>query len=220
VGWSLEAQQILYGWLKTRENWQLEQFGNIVTAGYVRNFERLGFLIGPVAKHLIAFEGSALGGAIAFLAEKWIRGIPLASFQVDRGASFGRMVSNVYGRMQYLLPWGLFGMHELLQYEAKLRSIPVGDGLSALSVLAAEGVSNFDALKLVLDLGIERVDATRLAERYKRERVPVDISEWLVGTAWSEVERIVRGPDARRVDPSLRALHRRLREKPTPASPQ
>jgi superfamily II DNA/RNA helicase len=211
VGWSLEAQQILYAWLKTRENWQLEQFGNIVVAGYVRNFDRLGFLIGPVAKHLIAFEGSALGGAIAFLAEKWIRGIPLASFQPDRGASFGRMVSNVYGRMQYLLPWGLFGMHELLQYEARLRSIPVGDGLSALSVLAAEGVSNFDALKLVLDLGIERVDATRLAERYKRERVSTDISDWFVGKNWAEIERIVRGGDIRRVDPSLRGLHRRLR---------
>jgi hypothetical protein len=216
VGWSLEAQQILYAWLRTRENWQLEQFGNIVVAGYVRNFDRLGFLIGPVAKHLIAFEGEALGGAIAFLAEKWIRGIPLASFQRERGASFGRMVSNIYGRMQYLLPWGLFGMHELLQYEARLRSIRVSDGLSSLSVLAAEGVSNFDSLQLVLNLGIERVDATRLAERYKRARVSADISDWLVATSWAEVERIVKGVDSRRVDPSLKALHRRLRETTQP----
>ncbi|MCA1549696.1 DEAD/DEAH box helicase [Bradyrhizobium sp. BRP19] len=212
VGWSLEAQHILYSWLRTRQNWQLEQFGSIVVGGYVRNFERLGYLIGPVAKHLIAFEGAALGGAIAFLAEKWIRGIPLSNFQSERGASFGRMVSNVYGRMQYLLPWGLFGMHELLQYEARLRSITVGDGLSALSVLAAEGVSNFNALQLVLDLGMERVDATRLAERYKREKVLADISDWFVSKNWSEIERVVRGADNRRVDPSLRALHRRLRE--------
>lgn len=212
VGWSLEAQQVLYGWLQTREDWQLQQFGNIVVAGYVRNFDRLGYLIGPVAKHLIAFEGAALGGAIAFLAEKWIRGIPLANFQSERGASFGRMVSNVYGRMQYLLPWGLFGMHELLQYEAKVRSITVSDGLSALSVLAAEGVSNFDALQLVLDMGLERVDATRLAERYKREKVSANISDWFVAKSWSEIERTVRGTDNRRVDPSLRILHRRLRE--------
>ena len=122
------------------------------------------------------------------------------------------MVSNVYGRMQYLLPWGLFGMHELLQYEAKLRSITVSDGLSALSVLASEGVSNFDALQLVLDMGIERVDATRLAERYKRERISASISDWFAARSWSEIERIVRGVDNRRVDPSLRAFHRRLRE--------
>jgi hypothetical protein len=152
VGWSLEAQQILYGWLLTRENWQLEQFGDIVVAGSVRNFDRLGYLIGPVAKNLIAFEGAALGGAVSYLAEKWIRGTPLASFQEERGASFGRMVNNIYGRMQYLLPWGLFGMHELIQYEAKRRSITVGDGVSSLSVLAAEGVPNFDALQLVLGL--------------------------------------------------------------------
>jgi hypothetical protein len=212
VGWSLEAQTILHTWLRTRENWQLEQFGNIVVAGYIRNFERLGFLIGPVAKHLIAFEGGALGGAIAFLAEKWIRGIPLADFQTERGASFGRMVGNVYGRMQYLLPWGLFGMHELLQYEAKIRSIAVGEGLSALSVLAAEGVPNFDAIKLVIDLGIERVDATRLAERYRREKVAADISAWFLAKSWPEIDRIVRGADARRIDPTLMALHRRMQE--------
>jgi hypothetical protein len=99
-------------------------------------------------------------GYMSFLAAKWIEGIPLANFQTDHGASFGRMISNIYGRMQYLLPWGLFGMHELIQYEAKNREITVSDGVSALSILTAEGVPNFDALQLVLQLGIERVDAT------------------------------------------------------------
>ena len=103
-------------------------------------------------------------------------------------------------------------MHELLQYAAKIRSIAVSDGLSALSVLAAEGVSNFDALQLVLDLGIERVDATRLAQRHKSEKVSANISDWFVARSWSEIERTVRGADNRRVDPSLRMLHRRLRE--------
>jgi hypothetical protein len=70
----------------------------------------------------------------------------------------------VYGRMQYLLPWGLFGMHELIVYEAKRGSIVVNDGVSSLSALAAEGVPSFDALQLVVQLGIERVDATRLAK--------------------------------------------------------
>jgi hypothetical protein len=216
VGWSLEAQSALYAWLQSRENWQLEQYGNIVAGGYIRNLSNLGYLIGPLAKHLIAFEGEALGGAVSFLASKWISGIPLAQFQPERGPSFGRMVSSIYGRMQYLLPWGLFGMHELLQYEAKQRSIEVGDGLSALSALAAEGVPNFDALHLLLDFGIERVDAARIAERYKSSRSGSDVTGWFVAARWEDIERTVRGRDQRRVDPSLVVLHRRLRELSVP----
>lgn len=212
VGWSLEAQHNLYSWLETRADWQLEQFGNIVVGGQVRNFDNLGYLIGPLAKHLLAFEGEALGGSASFLAVKWIRGIPLASFQADHGASFGRMVASIYGRMQYLLPWGMFGMHELISYEAKRREITVGDGVSSLSILTAEGVPNFDALQLVLQLGLERVDAARLSEQYRRLRSSADIVGWFVASGWPSLERIVRGDDRRRVDPVLRALHSRMRE--------
>ena len=207
VGWSLEAQHSLYAWLRTRQDWQLEQFGNIVVGGYIRHFDRLGYLIGPLAKQLIAFEGEALGGAMAFLAEKWIKGIPLAGFQSERGASFGRLISNVYGRMQYLLPWGLFGLHELIQYEATQRSILINSGVSNLSVLAAEGVPNFEALTLVIDLGIERADATRLSDHYTRERSSADIADWFFGKSWSAIERIVSGPDRRRIDPELCRRH-------------
>jgi hypothetical protein len=63
----VEAQQALYAWLRTRETWQLEQYGNVVVAGYVQSFDRLGYLIGPLAKHLIAFEGAALGELFPFL---------------------------------------------------------------------------------------------------------------------------------------------------------
>ncbi|TJW03262.1 MAG: DEAD/DEAH box helicase [Mesorhizobium sp.] len=212
VGWSLEAQQNLYDWLETRDNWQLEQFGNSVIAGHVRSFENLGYLLGPLAKYLIAFEGEALGGQIAFLAVKWIRGIPLSSFQEERGTSFGKLISNVYGRMQYLLPWGLFGMHELLQFESKQRGLAVGDGVSSLSVLAAEGVPNFDALTLVLGLGVERVDAARLSIAYAKMRSAADVSGWFAGLSWTEVERIVRGQDQRRIDPLLRTIHSRLHD--------
>src|SRR5208282_173661 len=149
---------------------------------------------------------------MSFIAAKWIEGIPLANFQTDHGASFGLMISRIYGRMQYLLPWGMFGMHELIQYEAKNREIEVGDGVSALSILTAEGVPNFDALQLVLQLGVERVDATRLSQQYRRFRPPTDIVGWFVGSWWPALERVVRGNDRRRVDPILRGLHSRLRE--------
>ena len=212
VGWSLEAQHNLYAWLVTREDWQLEQFGEMVVGGQVRHFGNLGYLIGPLAKNLLAFEGQVLGGYMSFIAAKWIEGIPLANFQTDHGASFGLMISRIYGRMQYLLPWGMFGMHELIQYEAKNREIEVGDGVSALSILTAEGVPNFDALQLVLQLGVERVDATRLSQQYRRFRPPTDIVGWFVGSGWPALERVVRGNDRRRVDPILRGLHSRLRE--------
>ncbi|MDV3099808.1 DEAD/DEAH box helicase [Burkholderia cenocepacia] len=210
VGWSLEAQLKIYKWLETRDVWQLEQFGNLVRGGYIMTVPNVSYLIGPVAKHLLAFDGENLGGAYSYLAEKWLAGMPLSSFEVKQG-SFGQMVAKIYGRMQYLLPWGLFGMHELLQYEAKRRGIVVGDGVSALSVLAAEGVPNFDALTLALTLGVERVDATRLAQAYKPyHNKGTPIIDWLAALPWSRAEAIVRGFDQRRVDPSFRALHRRL----------
>lgn len=210
VGWSLESQDSIYSWLKTREDWQLEQFGNLVLGGYIRNSSHVGYLIGPVAKYLLAFDGEALGGAYSFLAEKWMAGIPPASFQAERGSVFGKMVSRIYGRMQYLLPWGLFGMHELLLYEAKRRHLTIGDGVSSLSVLAAEGVPNFDALTLVLSLGLERADATRLSEAFKPFKSRANVTDWVASLSWPEAERIVRGADQRRVDPFFRVLHRRL----------
>lgn len=215
VGWSLEAQSNIYKWLETRENWQLEQFGNLVLGGYVMNISNVSYLIGPVAKHLLAFDGDALGGAYSYLAEKWIEGTPLSKFEVKHG-SFGEMIAKIYGRMQYLLPWGLFGMHELLGYEAKRRGIVVGDGVSALSVLAAEGVPNFDALTLTLSLGVERADATRLSRAYKPFRSKAStIVDWLAALSWTRAEEIVRGVDQRRVDPMFRALHRRLQRERT-----
>ncbi|WP_084636106.1 DEAD/DEAH box helicase [Burkholderia metallica] len=210
VGWSLEAQANIYRWLQTRDDWQLEGFGNLVLGGYVINVSNVSYLIGPVAKHLLAFDGEALGGMYSYLAEKWIAGMPLSKFEVQRG-TFGELIARIYGRMQYLLPWGLFGMHELLQYEAKLRGLVVGDGVSALSVLAAEGVPNFDALTLSLSLGIERADATRLSQAYKPFRTKaMPIQDWLAALPWTRAEGIVRGRDQRRVDPMFRVLHHRL----------
>ncbi len=209
VGWSLEAQSNIYRWLETTDNWQLERFGRLVLGGYIMDVSNVSYLIGPVAKHLLAFDGEALGGVYSFLAKQWIAGMPLSKFEV-RG-SFGQMIARIYGRMQYLLPWGLFGMHELLKYEANCRGIVVGDGVSALSVLAAEGVPNFDALTLTLSLGVERADATRLSQAYKPfSSKATHIVDWLAALSWSRAEEIVRGTDQRRVDPTFRALHRRL----------
>jgi hypothetical protein len=79
-----------------------------------------------------------------------------------------------------------------------------------LSVLAAEGVPDFDALTLVMRLDIERVDAARLAAAYQRARAETDVVGWLRGLQWERVVGVVRGPDNRRLDPDLRRVWERL----------
>lgn len=214
VGWSLETQYLIHNWVQTREDWQLEQFGNIVVGGRILRFDRLGYLIGPLAKHLLAFEGTPLGGLMAFTAQKWIEGIPLSAMGESRGSQFAQLVTDIYGRIQFLLPWGLFGLHELVEYEAKQRLITVGTGIRDLSVLAAEGVPDFDSLQLV-QIGIERVDASRLAQRYHKLGTTTDILGWFKQTAWPEVERTVRGIDDRRLDPNLRLIHQLMQKQET-----
>jgi hypothetical protein len=125
---------------------------------------------------------------------------------------FGRLVRVIYSRIQYMLPWALFGVHELIGYESKRRHISVGDGVRDLSVLAAEGVPDFDALTLVMRLDIERVDASRLAAAYQRTRIDTDVVGWLRGLQWERVAGIVRGHDSRRLDPDLHRLWEQLRK--------
>lgn len=204
VGWSLETQRNIYNWLADRADWQIEQFSNCVVGGAVVNFDRLGYMIGPLAKNLLAFEGSALGGFTSFIAQKWIQGIPLSGMN---HSDFGKLVNTVYGRIQYLLPWGLFGLHELIEYEAAERGITAGSGARDLSALAAEGVPNFDALQLVMQLGIERVDAARLSQRYRSRRRDADVLGWFYNSPWGDIVNAVQGSDRRRVDPVLKVIY-------------
>lgn len=207
IGWSLETQNTLYEWLSTLEDWRLQQFGHIVRRGQA-DLSRLSFLIGPVAKRMAEFEGDTLGGFTSFVADKWIEGLPLTEIRNAQKTKpdFGRLVRVIYARVQYLLPWALYGVHELLQLESVRRKINVDDGVKDLSVLAAEGVPSFDALQLVLQLELERVDATRLAVFYQRSRQSTDMIGWFRNLPWETVVRIVRGGDRRRLDPDLRRI--------------
>lgn len=87
----------------------------------------------------------------------------------------------------------------------------VEDGVSALSVLAAEGGPNFDGPTLALSPGVERADATRLSEAFRPPRLRTkSIIDWIAALLWSRTEKIVRGADQDRVALMFRALHRRL----------
>ena len=212
VGWSLESQGALLSWLRTRKDWQLEQFGNLVIGGSIRNTERLSFLIGPLANVMSEFEGNKLGGFTAYLARGWFEGWALQRIRASqsRPIDYSRLVDLIYARIQYLLPWALFGCHELVQLEARRRGIAVGSGVAELSSLATEGVASFDALHLVTVYNIERVDATRLAQAYQSRRRHTQIVQWLTATEWDELAFIVAGPDQRRIDPDLRGIVSRI----------
>ena len=208
VGWSLESQGSLLSWLRTREDWQLQRFGNMVIGGRIPNPDRLSYLIGPLANAMSEFEGDKLGGFTSFLARGWFEGWPLQRIRESqrRPPDYSRLVDLIYARIQYLLPWALFGCHELVQLEAHTRGISVGSGIADLSSLATEGVPSFDALTLVTAHNIERVDATRLATAYLNTGPRTEIRQWLASTDWREIASVVTNPDQRRLDPDLRGI--------------
>ncbi|WP_213878586.1 DEAD/DEAH box helicase [Pseudomonas sp. dw_358] len=208
IGWSLEAQAELHEWLMSLEDWRLEKFGLIVVGGHIHKFDALSYLLGPVSKFMSEFEGDKLGGVTSFVSCIWVEGQPLTSIR-DRqtNKNLGELVRMIYSKVQYLLPWALYGVAELLSYEAKRRGIKVQGGVRDLSVLAAEGVPNFNALQLVMGLGVERVDATRIAAAYGApnwgKRRTTDIIGFFKGLDMKELFRIVRGNDRRRIDPDI-----------------
>ena len=75
----------------------------------------------------------------------------------------------IYSRIQYLLPWGLYAFDRLVQEEAERREIAYNNAIRSVAFLVDAGVPGFDALRLT-HTDVERVDATRLAKRYKQGR--------------------------------------------------
>ena len=222
IGWSLETQEALWVWVRSLDDWHMEFLGNITRSGEVEDKRKLrNYLLYPIAERMREFEGPALGGYTSYIAEHWIDGLPLTSIR-DLSSKEGKekkkfedVVDTIYSKMQYLLPWALYGVNELLHLEASRRSVRrrggIGNGVGDLSILASEGVPNFNALTLVLKLDIERVDATRLSRSYSRQSGKgVDIIGWFKSLKWNTVAGIVSGLDRRRLDPDLKIIHDNL----------
>jgi superfamily II DNA/RNA helicase len=214
IGWSLETQQVLYSWISGLADWQIERFGRVVLGGRVTDGSQLGYLLGPVSKHMGEFEGEKLGGFTAFVARSWIEGLPLTEIrEAQKEKDLGKLVKIIYSRVQYLLPWALFGVHELMEFEAKRRHVNFLNGIHDLSALSAEGVPNFDALTLIKVLGVERVDATRISGSYRaRGSSRTTIIGHIRSLEWNQLVGIVRGADRRRIDPDLRSKWEYTRE--------
>ncbi len=217
IGWTLESQAALWAWVQSLDDWKMQSYGNIVRKGEVVQPENLKYVLYPIASLMSEFEGKTLSGFTAYIASHWIEGHPLTTIR-ERSTEPGKrpkdnatLVDLIYSKIQYLLPWALYGVNELVQYEALRRRISVGSGIRDLSILSSEGVPSFDALTLVMRLDIERVDATRLSLSYARQKPKdTDIIGWFKGLQWSTVAGIVSGSDRRRLDPDLKVIHNNL----------
>lgn len=203
IGLSIETLIELRDYVRSLENWKLEQMGQVMYRGSV-NFSKLRYVISPVASRMAELEGPKLGGFYSEIIESWLSGIPLKAVnsQSNQVHSFEELISIIYSRIHYLLPWGLYATHRLVDEEMQRRKLSsYNDELLSLAFLVEAGVPSFNALRLV-NIDIERVDATRLAKVHQNQkpRSDTDIVNWLKNQDREFLRRVVRGSDNRRID--------------------
>ena len=212
LGLSIETLDELRSYAQSLEDWQIENFSNSLRGGDI-NEDQINYLIAPVASRMGELEGDTLGGFVAAIVRQWILGVPFSRIRSDRSERIEDLVSVVYSRIQYLLPWGLYAFDRLVEEEAGRRNIHYRNAIRSVAYLVDAGVPGFDALRLTR-AEIERVDATRLAARYKREgglSQGVDVAGWVSQLSEGEIIEIVTGTDYRRVDFDLPGLLGQMR---------
>lgn len=211
LGLSIQTLDELRSYARGLQDWQLEKMSTVLRGGDI-NEDQIDYLIAPVAFRMGELEGSKLGGFVAAIVRQWIQGVPFSRIRLDRAQRVEDLVSVVYSRIQYLLPWGLYAFDRLVEEETARRSIHYNNAIRSVAYLVDAGVPGFDALRLTR-AEIERVDATRLALRYKQVgglRLGVDIVGWVSRLSETEINDIVSGTDHRRVDFDLPGLVDRL----------
>ena len=211
LGLSIETLDELRTYARNRQNWQLEKMSNVLRGGEIDEGQ-IDYLIAPVASRMGELDGGTLGGFVAAIVRQWILGVPFSRILRDGAQSVEDLVSVVYSRIQYLLPWGLYAFDRLVEEEAARRNIHYNNAIRSVAYLVDAGVPGFDALRLTR-AEIERVDATRLAQRYKQVgglRLGVDVVGWVSQMSGAEINDIVSGTDRRRVDFDLPGLVKRL----------
>ena len=211
LGLSLETLDDLRSYAESLADWQLESMSNVLLGGDI-NEGQIKYLVAPVASRMGELEGGKLGGFITAVVRQWILGVPFSRIRSERDDRIEDLVAVVYSRIQYLLPWGLYAFDRLVREEAAKRGIFYNNAIRSVAYLVDAGVPGFDALRLTR-AEIERVDATRLAARYRQLGglgLGIDVVGWLAGLPQDEIDRIISGQDNRRVDFDLQGLVGRL----------
>lgn len=167
------------------------------------NMNRAQHVLISVATRMTELEGRRMQGVYGDLLQSWISGVPFTVIKDDAGYSkrIEDLISVIYSQIQFLLPWGLYATDTLVELEAAKRQINYDGTVKRLAYLADAGVPSLDALRLV-NLDFERVDATRLSERYQRTggtKVGTDIVGWVSSMPFDQLITTVSGIDQRRV---------------------
>ena len=211
LGLSIETLDDLRLYAQGLEDWQLDNMSNVMHGGNI-NENQIQYLLAPVAARMAELEGGKLGGFLTPIIRQWILGVPFSRIIVEGAQTIEDLVSVVYSRIQFLLPWGLYAFDRLVQEEGARRGIMYDNSIRSVAYLVDAGVPGFDALRLT-HADVERVDATRLARRYSEEgglAMGVDIVGWLSGLSDAEIRSVVMGADRRRVDFDLPGVLRLL----------
>ncbi|MCY3814372.1 MAG: DEAD/DEAH box helicase [Gammaproteobacteria bacterium] len=211
LGLSIETLDDLRTYARGLSNWQLDMMSNVLRGGEI-NENQIDYLVSPVAARMAELDGNKLGGFITALVRQWVLGVPFSDIRKDRTQRVEDLVSVVYSRIQYLLPWGLYAFDRLVDEEAARRGVAYNNEIRSVAFLVDAGVPGFDALRLT-HAEVERVDAARLAARYRQLgglRLGVDVVAWLAGLSAEDVRAVVSGPDSRRVDFDLPVVIGRL----------
>lgn len=203
LGLSIETLVEIHDYVKSLKDWQIENISKTYQYGKI-NFNHAPYCIGPVASRMAELEGTKLGGFLSDVIVSWLKGYPLVTVhkQAKHKTSKDDLISVIYSRIQFLLPWGLYAMHRVVEEEAKRRSILYNDEILKIAYLVDAGVPSFDALQLI-DKNFERVDATRLSNCYRRSRQDTNITDWLNAQPRENIIGCLRGTDKRRLDSDL-----------------
>lgn len=213
LGLSIETLDDLRLYAQGLEDWQLANMSNVMHGGNI-NENQIEYLLAPVAARMAELEGGKLGGFLTPVIRQWILGVPFSRIILEGARTIEDLVSVVYSRIQFLLPWGLYAFDRLVQDEAARRGVAYDNSIRSVAYLVDAGVPGFDALRLT-HADVERVDATRLARRYRELgglTLGVDIVGWLSGLSDSAITSVVMGPDRRRIDFDLQRVLGLLRE--------
>ena len=201
LGLSFETLSELLDFVRSREDWQISMLSSVLRGGSI-NTEQVQYVVGPVAARMAELEGRKLGGFLSPIILQWLTGIALSNVTTQFNQSVEDLVSVIYSRIQYLLPWGLYAFDRIVENEAKDRGIDYRNEIRSLAYLVDAGVPSFDALRLV-NADIERVDATRLSRAYHDAgglNQGLDAAAWVVSQSEEYLQEIIIGTDQRRVD--------------------
>jgi DEAD/DEAH box helicase/Helicase conserved C-terminal domain len=201
LGLSIDTLSRLRSYVAQLEDWQMGSIIGSLPGGRIL-FEPVKYLFSAVLARMAELEGPRLSGLYADLVVEWCRGIPFSAFSSGQGGRLEELISLMYSKIQYLLPWGLYAVDRFMEEEAAERGLEYGQQVASIAYLVDVGVPNFAAMRLT-HLGFERTDAARLSRAYyadREARETTDIVRWMRAQSNESLAVTVQGVDRRRID--------------------